>query len=261
MPELPDVEVARRRLARSALRRRVASCAFGDERLLEGTSKQKIARGLSGRELRETARRGKQLGLKTEAGEWLTLHFGMTGDAFAIDEGDDVPEYAQLTARFEDGGALVFVNKRKLGSISWAGSFDAYCEEHDLGPDALGISKCEFCRVIEGRSGQIKPLLMNQSALAGVGNVYADETLFQASVRPDRSAGDASEEEAGELWRVMRRVLRTAIRHGAEPRDMPRGWLLPVRSDDGAACPRCGGTLERRTVSGRTAVFCADHQR
>lgn len=261
MPELPDAEVARRSIARRALRRTIAGSSFGDERLLKVVTKQKIARGLKGRELRRTARRGKHIGAGTDAGEWLILHLGMTGAIRFQDAGEAAPKHAQLTLEFSGGGAMAFCNTRKLGLISWAASFDGYCDERGLGPDAIEIGKDDLCERLQGRSGSVKPLLMNQSVIAGVGNVYADETLFQCGIRPDRGADDVSDDERGEMWRVMRRVLRTAIRHGAKPDTMPDGWLLPVRSEKDVACPRCGGKLKRKTVSGRTAVFCSKHQR
>ena len=106
----------------------------------------------------------------------------------------------------------------------------------------------------------IKPALMNQKLIAGIGNLYADEILFQAGVHPETRADELSNADFGRLFRVMRRVLRIASDRLADVDRFPRGYLLPRRGE-GEPCPACGRDMERVTVSGRTSVFCPGCQR
>jgi formamidopyrimidine-DNA glycosylase len=126
-----------------------------------------------------------------------------------------------------------------------------------LPPDAHACFTREISRRLphEDWRGAIKSALMNQSVIAGIGNVYSDEILYQAGVHPRTPAAELKEKKLREIHRVMRRVLSVAWRKGGDGRKVPRTWLLPARGGPGP-CPRCGGQLESAKVSGRTAWFC-----
>ncbi len=259
MPELPDVEIYRRRLDANSLHKAVDHTHVHDESLLEGASRQKIAQALIGRPLDSTRRHGKYLGAHAAQGGWLLLHFGMTGDLLASSDG--APEHTALRLDFDDGSHLDFINRRRLGKIAWTDDFDDFLEREGLGPDAMSLELDAFRQMLDGRRGSIKSLLMNQSAVAGLGNVYTDETLFHAGVRPDRTAGKLSYDEAGAIHRAMRHILRTAIERGADPDDMPESWILPRRRENDPRCPGCDRALETATVGGRTTYWCRECQR
>lgn len=258
MPELPDVEVLRRYVDRTSLHRRIDDLLVRRQ-LAEG-SPQTVRRHLRGAQLEGTRRHGKHLFVRSSDGGWLRLHFGMTGTLAAY-SGEDDPGYTELRLDFADGSHLAYVCQRKLGSIGWVDDVDAFIESHRLGPDPLAdsVGKREFTDLVGGRRGSIKSALMNQEVLAGLGNVYVDELLFQAGIHPASNPTSLGEDRLGHLHTTMRRVIDTAIQRGADVARVPNGWLLPHREPD-ATCPRCGGRIEKIRVGQRATYVCDGHQ-
>jgi formamidopyrimidine-DNA glycosylase len=127
-----------------------------------------------------------------------------------------------------------------------------------LGTDALGMSRDELAELLKNRRGSLKGALMNQKLMAGLGNVYADEVLFRTGLHPKKGAGGVEDEEADELHRNLRFVLKAAIQGRVE--EFPSDFLIP-RREEGAQCPRCGGMIRKTRVSGRPTYFCQDHQK
>jgi len=260
LPELPDVEVYRRYLDATSLHSPVSGVEIPSPEVLRGTTPQGLGRALKGRSFEETRRHGKYLFVQLgDEDRYLVLHFGMTGQLAYTAAGGPPPEYTACRFRFDDGGCLAYVSPRKLGRVAVTGSLSGFIEEHELGPDALSLSKREFRRLAEGRRGSVKSFLMNQEVIAGIGNVYSDEILFQAGIHPRSAVNDLDATDLDALRRAIRKVLRQAIAAGAEPREMPDSFLLPRRHEEGH-CPRCGAPLRHITVSGRTAWFCPDCQ-
>lgn len=254
MPELPDVEVFRRYLESTSLDRPIEHVHVLDADLL-GVPRQRLASLLTGHRIIGTKRRGKHLGALVNSGGVLILHFGMTGFLESCEDDAEPPDHTALLLDFEDGTHLAYVNVRKLGKISAADDFDAYVAREKIGPDALEFSAGELGSLFSGRRGTVKGLLMNQELIAGLGNVYADEILYDAKVAPTRKAADVDESEIKSIHSSMRRVIDKAIECEARPDRMPRTWLLPHR-DEGGDCPRCGTSLRADKVSGRTTWWC-----
>jgi formamidopyrimidine-DNA glycosylase len=179
----------------------------------------------------------------------------MTGELRYFKATDTEPEHTRLRIHFANGAHLAYDCQRKLGEIDLAGDFESFIDDHDLGPDALGIDLDTFRERLQAHSAAIKSTLMNQDVIAGIGNVYSDEILYQAGIHPKTRADRLSDKTLNQLHRVTQRVLRTAIRHRGEPEKLPRSYMLRHR-ERGADCPRCGGTIERITVSGRHGLYC-----
>lgn len=257
MPELPDVEAFRRYADATALHRPIEDVTLRS-RLVEGVTAQTVRRHLRGAKLTGTRRHGKHLFLRCSSQGWLRLHFGMTGYLQAWEVGDE-PEHTELRLDLAGGRHLAYVNQRKLGAISWTNDVDAFVANSGLGPDPLadGLHAADLDELLEGRRGTIKGALMDQSLLAGLGNVYVDEILFHAGIDPRSKARDL--EEIDSLDRAMREVIETAIEHQADPARLPSDWLLPHRQPD-APCPRCAGTITRIQVVGRATYLCPNHQ-
>ena len=262
MPELPHVQILKEYLDATALHKRIDHVYVSADRTLGDVSASTLRRHLEGGELVETRRHGKELFVHVEDDAWLRLHFGMTGSLQYFEnggaEGVD-PEHTRLRLDFEGGGHLAFLNPRKLGEIGWVERPDAYVEEEGLGPDALdGSFGAEHLRsAFEGRRATVKSALMDQSLVAGIGNVYADEILFQARIHPETEAGDLEPERIEEIHRQIRRVLEAAVEGRLE--DVPDWFLLPHR-ESGGTCPECGTEVERIEVSGRATWFCPHDQ-
>ena len=245
MPELPEVESYARIFARHALGRTIARVRVLDERVLAVRPRE--LRALVGRRFTEVRRHGKHL--FAQAGDrWLRLHFGISGDLTT-----EVERFARVVLEFDDGTLLAFDDMRLFGVVDLVRDPDAFIRERGLGPDPLTIGLREFRARIAGRRGAIKPLLLSQQLIAGVGNLYADETLFRAGIHPRRGAHRLTDSDVKSLFDHLRRVLRDAI--------SGRRVFLITNREEGEPCPRCGGTLRRAVVGGRTTYFCAIHQK
>lgn len=256
MPELPEVEGFARYFAQHALRQPIARVRVRDDRVL-GVRKEKLSRALRGRSFERVHRHGKHL--FADAGEaWLHLHFGMTGDIEYY--ADDEPRFSRVIFDFENGSHLAFIDMRLFGVVDLTPSPDAYIEEHDLGPDPLLMSFSQFRERIAKRRGAMKALLMSQDFVAGIGNLYADETLFQTNIHPRRPVDRLSDAEVRAVYNGMRRILREVIRVREKDGDWPRRYLTMHR-EEGERCPTCGGTIQRTVVMSRTTYFCGKHQK
>ncbi|MGQ0521628.1 MAG: DNA-formamidopyrimidine glycosylase family protein [Actinomycetota bacterium] len=261
MPELPEVE-AYRVLAEAALGRSIASVEAPDAWFLKGgVDAAAVAGGLTGRSFTAARRRGKLLLLDTsDAGPVLGLRFGMTGrlvvdgtagiDALLYSSDRDVAAWDRFLVRFAGGGDLRVRDPRRLGGVL----LDP--DEDRLGPDALTVSPAALRAALATPAVALKARLMDQSRLAGVGNLLADETLWRAGLDPRRPAGSLSPAELRRLHHHLRRAVDDLMSRGGSH----SGDLMPVRRP-GGACPRDGAPLQRATVGGRTTWWCPAHQR
>lgn len=260
MPELPEVEIYARYFAEHALGQRVASIDVLDERILT-VRKEEFVGALEGRSFTSARRHGKHL--FADAGRtWLHLHFGMSGDLTYFHDPAPPPRFARVVFNFPNGAHLAFEDMRLFGIVDLTPNPDEYIREHRLGPDPLDptFSIRTFRKIAERRRGAIKALLMSQDVIAGVGNLYADETLYQSSIHPRRAVHRLNSEEISRIFRNLRRILRNVIAKKAHDDDYPAKYLIHHR-EEGARCPRCGGEIRRTVVFGRTTYFCGKHQR
>lgn len=263
MPELPEVESYRRYFEHHALGQEIVSVSVQDRGVLaKRTSAARLRRELQGQKFDRVTRHGKNLFARVSGGGWLRIHFGMTGDlSYFHHPHDETPRFARIVFRFP-GGALAYQDARKFGRVELIGTPEDYLRDQGMGPDPLSeeFKVHEFVKRMAKRRGAIKPLMLNQRVLAGIGNLYADEALFQAGVHPLARVERLSAERLTRVFRVLNTVLRKIITIQAKDDRYPRKFLLPRRGE-GQRCPRCGGVIARATVAGRTTYFCRRHQR
>lgn len=259
MPELPDVEVIKRYLDATGLHKTIERVDLRDERMLGRTTGSRIRQALTGDRFEGSHRHGKYLFAILGRHGALVLHFGMTGFLryFKHEEGD--PEHNVLRIGFDNGYSLVYYSRRRLGLVDVTDDPAGFVASNGLGPDALDIAFPQFEETLKARRGQIKTLLMNQHAIAGLGNIYSDEVLFQAGIHPRYDVRRLSAGERRRLLRALNRVLHEAVEDGADPHRFPSTFLTPHRRA-GASCPRCGTTLGVLKTAGRTAYFCPRRQ-
>lgn len=258
MPELPDVQVFKEYLDSTSLHERIDHVYVSAEDVLE-VAPGTLRSHLQGKALQSSRRHGKHLFIDIEDDLWLRLHFGMTGLLKYYRKEDQAPDHIRLRLDFGNGYHLAYKNARKLGQIGLVEDVDAYIQETGLGPGALSdaLDLRRFRELLEVRRGTIKGALMNQDLIAGIGNIYADEILFHAGIHPEAKVNELDDDGVEKVFRSMKSELQRAI--DARVEDFPKNFLVP-RREEGAKCPRCGGTIRKSQVSGRPTYFCPDHQ-
>lgn len=258
MPELPEVEVFRRSFAARGLGVPVATVEVWTRRTLQDITPEDLSGALEGHSFVSAGRHGKYLFAGLDTGNALVLHFGMAGSLVYLG-GGPAPPHTRVLIAFRNEKCLAYDDPRLFGRVTLAGSIEEFVRARKLGPDALDIPFERFAEVIPGRDTSVKSALMNQQLMAGLGNIYSDEVLFQAGIHPLRMTAGLSRDELDRLYRAMRDVLAAAIASGADPSRMPEGFLIPHRRN-GDACPS-GGVVQKLTISGRSAYFCPDCQK
>jgi formamidopyrimidine-DNA glycosylase len=254
MPELPDVEGFRHTLDSCARDRRVEHVEVADPGVLHGVTPRRLRRELEGRRFAAPWRHGKWLVAPTD-GPALVLHFGMTGRLVCGSAADPPRRFERVHFTLDDGRRLAYEDQRKLRGL-WLAATDADLDQilGEQGPDALSLSRAELDELLAGRRGRVKAMLMDQSVVAGLGNLLGDEILWRARIHPARRADRLSADERRRLHTAMRGVLRTSVRAGEVP--ARPSWLTGHRDDPDPHCPRCGGPLRRGRIAGRTSTWC-----
>ncbi|GFE63957.1 DNA-formamidopyrimidine glycosylase family protein [Litoreibacter roseus] len=214
---------------------------------------------LEGRQFSEARRHGKYLFAGSSSGPWLALHMGMAGSVRIYDEEDGQPDYARLVVAFEGTRRLAFRDPRKFGWAKVVETPDAEIEAHDLGPDALEIERDTFKDRVGGGRGTIKGALLDQSKLAGIGNLWADETLYQTGTAPDAKVNTLGDDDLNDIHTAFTRILNGVCDVDAHYKELPDAWLIH-RRETGRACTRCDGEIESMKVAGRTTYYCPNHQ-
>jgi formamidopyrimidine-DNA glycosylase len=265
VPELPDVEGFKRVLARNALRKTIERVVVSDARILGKLSVRSFASRLQGAKLVVARRHGKHLMANVDRGGWLTLHFGMTGALQFVQGPDAEPPFTRVRFDFANDGCLAYTNKRMIGRVGLVEDAGDFIAAERLGPDALDprFDFDRFKSIVSGIKRDAKSVLMDQQIIAGVGNIYSDEILFQARIDPAERIDNFTPSKLKRLFLETRKVLETAIAHGAGSEQlterMPKGSLLPERKK-GGHCPRCRSPLKIFKVGGRTAYCCPQCQ-
>ena len=266
MPELPDVETMRRYLQATSLHQRIAEVELHGAGVLLEEEAQELKEELVGRSFASTQRHGKHMFVALaeetgETGDHLVLHFGMTGGLKYFKDIEEEPEYDRLLFYFDNGYHLAYQSMRKLGEVDVIDDVEAFIAEKELGPDALDpdFDLAAFKEVVTGRRAMAKSLLMDQQTIAGIGNVYSDEILFQAGIHPRARISQLDPEALPGLFHIMKDVLQAAIEVQAQPERLPDSFIIPHRHE-GGKCPCCGADLERVKVSSRSAYYCPNRQ-
>jgi formamidopyrimidine-DNA glycosylase len=255
MPELPDVEVFRQYMAATSLHKKISKVEIQNTRILKKVSRDRLKRSVAGSSLEGTDRHGKYLFGNLDTGDILVLHFGMTGFLKYFKKSEARPNHPRLTMHFQRGYRLVYDNQRLLGSVFLITDKPDFICKKKLGIDALSIDFKEFAAILNRGRGNLKSTLMNQKLLAGIGNVYSDEILFQARLHPKAAVNRLTSKQQRALFKKMKQVLSAAVERRADPDRMPRTFLLSHRDEEGR-CPRCGGGVRKTKISGRSAYFC-----
>lgn len=291
VPELPEVEVTRRRIAPMLVGRRIASVRTTDDSYFFATKPELLRRALPGRTVKALERHGKYLVASLDDGPRLVLHLGMTGQLFgagatsvrllsSATRAALAPEsqpafspdaHTHLQLCFEDGAPDVFFRDvRKFGKVFLLAEGEESPRLRRLGRDALAIDAAELAHALRRRHTAIKNVLLDQSVIAGVGNIYADEALFLAGVRPRRRASRVTRAQTHRIVEALRRVMARSIETGGSSIS---DYVAPDGSDggyqderrvyarEGEPCLACGTPVRRIVLGQRSAHYCPRCQR
>jgi formamidopyrimidine-DNA glycosylase len=262
VPELPEVETVVRSISPYITGHVILHAEVFSRRVTRGDFAA-TTRGLTGKTIQKVRRQGKQIFLQLNRGI-LYVHLGMTGKLLWNGQRT---KYAR--AIFElDNGTLIFDDIRQFGRVEYFPEIPEFLAR--TGPDALTVGAAEFLERLKRHSGHIKPLLLNQSFIGGVGNIYADESLFAARIHPRARASRLSKLRAEELHRQIVAILELAIRHRGSSisnyvdADGAGGSYQQqhnVYGRKGKACPRCGAAIRRIVLGQRGTHYCPHCQR
>jgi len=291
VPELPEVEVTRRRIAPLLVGRRIGSVHTTKPSYLFITPPAQLRRSLSGRTVGALDRRGKYLVAHLDDGSRFVVHLGMTGQLFSSEAPSvrllsataraaltlgaqrsfEPDEHTHLRFTMEGGGPRIFFRDvRIFGKVQWLEAGESSTRLDRLGPDALSLTGEWLFRVSRGRRIAIKSLILDQSVAAGVGNIYADEALFFAGIRPGRGARRLTRRDCDVLAAALRQVLERSIETGGSSIS---DYLAPDGSDGGyqderkvyartgEPCLECGHAIRRRVLGQRSSHYCSHCQR
>ncbi len=265
MPELPDVEDARRRAERALLGRRIREVATRPDPIVyEGVSPRRFARALTGRRVEAVKRKGKHLWMELDERPWPLFHFGMTGSFEIYRDPRERPRFWKVELAMEDGTRLAMPDARRFGRIRLQHEPERERPLVDLGFDPLldPPGAGDLARALARRRAPIKSVLLDQGLFAGVGNWIADEVLYQAGLRPQRLASDLELAEVRRLRARLVAIVTRAVAVDADSDRFPRTWLFHRRwGKEAEARTARGERIVHETIGGRTAAWVPARQR
>jgi formamidopyrimidine-DNA glycosylase len=267
MPELPEVETIRQELTPYVIGQTIRSVSLQWDGIVKQPSAEEFVSRVEGRTITGLTRRGKYLFFHLDGDGIIVMHMKMTG-SLIVDPVSD--RFTRARIEFDNGSVLHFWDPRKFGRMWLAKSERDVLDK--LGPEPLddGFSADMLADILKGRTAPLKPVLLDQSLIAGIGNMYADESLFEAKLHPERVAGSLSRAEVERLYNAIIKVLQKAlVLKGASVRNYirPDGGVgtahdeFNVAHGTGKVCPNCGSEIRRIVVRGRGTYYCPSCQK
>ncbi len=270
MPEMPEVQHFTDYFNHRCLNKKIVSVSVKTALLLKQTTSKKLKQALIGKKFYRAHRRGKFMIVNIiRDTHKLIFHFGMTG-SLLYRKPDELPkketQYAKLIIEFSNGSVLLWINKRKFGRIYLVTNSDMIPTLRTMGPEAVSVSTKKFQELLETHERKnIKSFLMDQSIIAGIGNEYSNEILYQTGIDPHRSVNLLNKKDQTKLLQTIKRILKKAstlhLAHGTyriQDIDYPKSWLLAHTYD--LTCPK-GGNFVKKTIAGRTAIYSPLYQK
>lgn len=279
MPELPEVETIRRDLEREAVGKRIKTVeVHGTRTIRRHKTKKPFVERVTGRKITAVERKGKYLLLRLDSGDVLVVHLGMSGQLLSAKNAKTPPplKHTHVVLSYATGGQLRFIDPRTFGEVFVTTPDELETQVPELahlGFDALEevMSWVDFAQMLRAKRAKLKPLLMDQKVIAGLGNIYSDEVLFEAGLRHDRTSDTLTAQEVRRLYRALMDVLGEAIKHrGSSLADEQYRDLFgevggfqsfhQVYDREGRPCVRCRSPIVREKAGGRSTFFCAQCQ-
>lgn len=276
MPELPEVETVRRQLEREVVGKKVKGVEVSGTRTVRRQTKRQFTSRLTDTKITGVRRQGKYLAMTLDSGDLLYVHLRMSGQLRRLAAKEPKAKHTHVIITFTQGGQLRFIDPRTFGELFITNS-ETIAEDAPevlaLGFDPLDepISWRDFARLLRTRDMKLKAFLMDQTLVAGIGNIYSDEILHEAGLMYDRSTQSLTTMEVRRLYRSMVEILHDAVKHGGSTLDDEQFVDLAgkpgdytqfhqVYNRDKEPCRRCRGTVEKARFSQRSTYFCPSCQ-
>ncbi len=266
MPELPEVETVKRELEKVVLGKKITEVCVHNPAVIRQIPPAKFKSGLAGAKIRKILRRAKVLILELDNGKSLVIHLKMTGQLVYPGNG----KTSRVSFRLSDGEWLDFNDQRLFAELRLLDDWHSLKFIQELGPEPFDLSEEEFKKMLAAKKAKIKPLLLDQSFISGIGNLYAAEVLFRAGIHPERHASSLSEKEKKLLFKEIKETLKEAIQYKGSSVDQyvrlsgePGGYVKfhKVYDREGKPCLACGTPIKRISLGGRGTYFCPKCQR
>jgi formamidopyrimidine-DNA glycosylase len=265
MPELPEVETIKRELAKAIIGKKIAEVCVHVPVVVRQPSVEQFKKGLTGATIKNVLRKAKVLIIELSNGKSLVIHLKMTGQLIYPGKGQ-----GRVSFKLSDAKFLDFNDQRLFGELRLLDDWSSFPFIKGLGPEPFDIKVGRFKEMLDKRKTKIKPLLMDQSFISGIGNLYAAEALFRAKISPQRPAMSLSEKEKEALFKEIKDTLNEAIEHKGSSVDnyvqltgSPGGYVKyhKVYDREGKPCIICKAPIKRSTLGGRGTYFCPKCQR
>ncbi|CAL9125209.1 unnamed protein product [Musa acuminata var. zebrina] len=278
MPELPEVEVARRAIEEHCVGKKITGCSVADDpKVIDGVSRADFESALVGRSIVAALRKGKNLWLRLDSPPFPTFHFGMAGAVYikgvaltkyrrlaAVNDTDEWPsKYSKVFVKLDDGLEFSFTDKRRFARVRLLDDPESVPPISELGPDALleRMPVDDFVDSLSKKKIAIKTLLLDQSYISGIGNWIVDEVLYQAKLHPLQIASSLSKESCKSLHRCIREVIDKALEVGADSSQFPKDWIFHSREKKSGKAFVNGKKINFITVGGRTSAYVPELQK
>ncbi len=261
MPELPEVETIKRELEKAVLGKKITAVIVHNPYVIKQPEKGAFIKGLQNTSIKNVLRKGKLLILELSSGKSLAIHLKMTGQL--IYPGSS--QKSRVSFRLSEGKILDFIDRRLLGELRLIDDWRELGFVQGLGPEPFDLSVEQFSHMLASKTTKIKPLLMDQTFISGIGNLYAAEALFRAGIHPGRISSSLSEKEKEQLLQEINKTLQEAIKYKGSSVDQYvqlNGELgdyvryHKVYDREGEPCLHCKTPIKRISLGGRGTYFC-----
>ncbi|XP_021736670.1 formamidopyrimidine-DNA glycosylase-like isoform X1 [Chenopodium quinoa] len=277
MPELPEVEAARSAVAEHCIGKKIVKSIIADDsKVINGVSRSDFEAALLNKTIVAVHRKGKNMWLQLDSPPFPSFQFGMAGAVYikgvaitkykrsAVNDADEWPsKYSKFFIELNDGLEISFTDKRRFATVRLLDNPASVPPISALGPDALlePMTEGEFIKSLSKKKIAIKPLLLDQSFISGIGNWVADEVLYQARIHPSQNASSLSKEEGAILLKSIKEVLEKAVEVGADSSQYPSNWIFHSREKKPGKAFVDGKKIDFITVRGRTSAYVPELQK
>ena len=261
MPELPEVETIKRELEQALVGKKITGVIVNNPRVIREPKTENFVKGVSGSTIKNILRKAKLLILELSGGRYLTIHLKMTGQLVYPGDG----KKSRISFKLSNGKLLDFNDQRLFAELRLVSDWKKLKFIQGLGPEPFGINAARFKEMLDNKKTKIKPLIMDQSFISGVGNLYAAEALFRARIDPGRPAASLTGKEKERLLKEINETLKEAIKYKGSSIDQyvqlsgRQGDYVKyhkVYGREGKPCLACGTPVKRIALGGRGTYFC-----